>query len=325
MGRGFFYRLTFPLEAFDVFKLEEIKILAKIKEIFYDKNMSLTVIIPAYNEEESLRFLIPQLYKILGKNIEIIIVDDASLDNTFQIAKELGAKVIRNPYNMGNGASIKRGIREAENEILLLMDADGQHLPSEIPKLLGELDDFDMIIGERDAKSQNWWRYWANKIFNLLASYVSGVKVKDLTSGFRVVKKSKAMKFLYLLPNTFSYPSTLTLSFIKASYPVKFVPVKVEKRKRGKSKINLFSDGLRFLTIILRIAVFFSPLKVFLPISLFFFLSGFLYYLYTFLNFHRFTNMSALLLTTSVIIFMLGLISEQIANLRMEKIENNDL
>ena len=287
--------------------------------------MNVSIILPAYNETENLKELIPCIYKSLKGEIEIIVVDDGSQDDTSQIAKELGAKVIRNPYNMGNGASIKRGIREAENEILLLMDADGQHLPSEIPKLLGELDDFDMIIGERDAKSQNWWRCWANKIFNLLASYVSGIKIKDLTSGFRVVKKSKAMKFLYLLPNSFSYPSTLTLSFIKASYPVKFVPVKVEKRKRGKSKINLFSDGLRFLTIILRIAVFFSPLKVFLPISLFFFLSGSLYYLYTFLNFHRFTNMSALLLTTSVIIFMLGLVSEQIANLRMEKVENDGL
>jgi len=287
--------------------------------------MNLSIILPSYNEAENLKELIPCIYKSLKGEIEIIVVDDGSQDDTSQIAEKLGAKVIRNPYNMGNGASIKRGIREAKNEVLVLMDADGQHLPSEIPKLLKELDDFDMVIGERDARSQDWWRYLANKVFNLLASYVSGIKIKDLTSGFRVVKKSKAKKFLYLLPNSFSYPSTLTLSFIKAGYPVKFVPVKVEKRKKGKSKINLISDGLRFLTIILRIAVFFSPLKVFLPLSLFFFLSGSLYYLYTFLNFHRFTNMSALLLTTSVIIFMLGLISEQIANLRMEKIENNDL
>ena len=287
--------------------------------------MNLSIILPAYNEAKNLKELIPCIFKSLKGEVEIIVVDDGSQDDTSQVAEKLGARVIRNPYNMGNGASIKRGIREAKNEILVLMDADGQHLPSEIPKLLGDLDSFDMIIGERSAYSQDWWRYLANKVFNFLASYVSGVKIKDLTSGFRVVKKSKAKKFLYLLPNGFSYPSTLTLSFIKAGYPVKFVPVKVEKRKKGKSKINLFSDGLRFLTIILRIAVFFSPLKVFLPISLFFFLSGSFYYLYTFLNFHRFTNMSALLLTTSVIIFILGLISEQIANLRMEKIDNNDL
>lgn len=287
--------------------------------------MDLSIILPAYNEAENLKELIPCIYKSLKEEIEIIVVDDGSQDDTSQVAEKLGARVIRNPYNMGNGASIKRGIREAKNEILVLMDADGQHLPSEIPKLLKELDNFDMVIGERSVYSQDWWRYLANKVFNLLASYVSGIKIKDLTSGFRVVKKSKAKKFLYLLPNGFSYPSTLTLSFIKAGYPVKFVPVKVERRKKGKSKINLISDGLRFLTIILRIAVFFSPLKVFLPLSLFFFLSGSLYYLYTFLNFHRFTNMSALLLVTSVIIFMLGLISEQIANLRMEKIENNDL
>jgi glycosyltransferase involved in cell wall biosynthesis len=225
---------------------------------------------------------------------------------------------------MGNGASIKRGIREAKNEIIVLMDADGQHRPSAIPKLIEELERFDMVIGARVHSPQVWWRYLANKIYNILASYVSGLKIEDLTSGFRAIKKSKAMQFLYLLPNTFSYPSTLTLAFIKAAYPIKFIPIKVLPRKKGKSKINLLSDGLRFFIIIIRIAVFFSPLKVFLPISISFLLAGVFYYLYTFSHFHRFTNMSALLLTTSVVIFMLGLVSEQIANLRMEKIDSPD-
>jgi glycosyltransferase involved in cell wall biosynthesis len=286
--------------------------------------MEVSIILPAYNEEENIKGLIEKIFEILGQDTEIIVVDDASTDNTNKIAQEFGAKVIRNPYNMGNGASIKRGIREASNEIIVLMDADGQHPPEEIPKLIKELDNFDMIIGQRAKSSQVWWRHLANKIYNLLGSYVSGIKIKDLTSGFRAVKKNKVTRFLYLLPNTFSYPSTLTLAFIKASYPIKFVPVKVLPRKKGKSKINLINDGLRFITIILRIAVFFSPLKVFLPVSILFFLCGLSYYLYTFINFHRFTNMSALLLTTSIIVFMLGLISEQIANLRIEKIDESN-
>lgn len=285
--------------------------------------MQVSVVLPAFNEGENLPELLLEIYKYLGENTEVIVVDDASSDNTSSVAKKYGAKVIRNPYNMGNGASVKRGIREATNEIIVLMDADGQHLPEEIPTLLKELDEFDMVVGARTNSSQVWWRKLANNIFNLLASYVTNTPIKDLTSGFRVVKRSKAMKFLYLLPNTFSYPSTLTLAFIKSAYPVKFVPVKVLPRKKGKSKINLINDGFRFLTIIIRIAVFFSPLKVFFPLSLFFSSLGFFYYLYTFIYFHRFTNMSALLLTTSVIIFMLGLISEQIAHLRMEKIDKD--
>ncbi len=285
--------------------------------------MGVTVILPAYNEAKNLEELLPKVFQVLsGNNVEIIVVDDASQDNTSEVAEKYGAKVIRNPYNMGNGASIKRGIREAKNEILVLMDADGQHPPEEIPKLLKDLNSFDMVIGARLNTPQVWWRYFANKMYNFLASYVSGIRIKDLTSGFRGVKKSRVVKFLYLLPNTFSYPSTLTLSFIKAAYPIKFVPIRVLPRREGRSKINLLSDGLRFFIIIVRIAVFFSPLKVFLPIALFFFLCGFFYYLYTFLSFHRFTNMSAVLLTTSVIIFMLGLVSEQIANLRMEKIDD---
>lgn len=283
--------------------------------------MKASVVLPSYNEEDSIRKIIGEIYDVVGEDTEIIVVDDCSVDATWEVARSCGARVIRNPYNMGNGASVKRGIREAQNNVVILMDADGQHLPSEIPKLIEGIDTFDMVIGQRKDAVQVWWRRLANRIYNLLASYVSGVKIKDLTSGFRVVKRDKAINFLYLLPNAFSYPSTLTLSFIKAGYPVKFVPVAVMPRQKGKSKINLFTDGLRFFIIITRISVFFSPLKVFAPVSLFFFLTGLLYYIYTFVSFGRFTNMSALLFTTSVIVFMLGLVSEQIAGLRMEKTE----
>lgn len=284
--------------------------------------MKISVILPAYNEGENLKQVLPKIYDVLGHDTEIIVVDDASSDNTFSVAQELGVKVIRNPYNMGNGAAVKRGIRAASNEDVVLMDADGQHLSEEIPKLLKDLENYDMVVGARIGNSsQLWWRRLANRIYNSFASYVSGIKIEDLTSGFRAFRKSKAIKFLYLLPNTFSYPSTLTLSFLKASYPVNFIPVKVLPREKGKSKINLINDGFRFLVIILKIAVFFSPLKVFLPISLFSFSLGVINYVYTFIRYHSFTNMSALLMTTSVIIFMLGLISEQIAHLRLERIE----
>jgi len=283
--------------------------------------MNISVILPAYNEEESVREIVEGIYKVLGDDIEIIVVDDCSTDKTSKIAKECGAKVISNPYNMGNGASVKRGIRAAINDTIVLMDADGQHKPCEISKLIEHIDKFDMVIGQRCKGSQVWYRALANGIYNNLASYVSSTKIKDLTSGFRVFKKNKAKEFLHLLPNTFSYPTTLTLSFIKAAYSVKFSEVDVIARKKGKSKINILSDGSRFFIIIMKVGIFFYPLKTFLPVSIFFFLSGLLYYFYTFLNFHTFTNMSALLFTTSVIIFMLGFISEQIANLRAEKVD----
>ena len=284
--------------------------------------MKVSVILPAYNEEDSVEKVIEGIYSAIGRDTEIIVVDDSSVDGTAKIAQECGARVIRNPYNMGNGAAVKRGIREASCDIVVLMDADGQHPPDEIPKLLKDIDKFDMVIGQRPSLGQKSWRRLANNIYNVLATYVSGVKIKDLTSGFRAIKRDKAIKFLYLLPNTFSYPTTLTLSFIKASFPISFVSVKAFPRREGRSKINLFADGTRFFIIIMKISVFFSPLKIFLPVSLLFFSCGFLYYLYTFISFHRFTNMSALLFTTSIIIFMLGLISEQIANLRMDRIDN---
>ena len=283
--------------------------------------VKISVVLPAYNEAENLKNILPGIRKTMGDAAEIIVVDDASSDQTALVARDFGATVIKNPYNMGNGAAVKRGIRRAGGDIIVLMDSDGQHRPQDIPLLLKELDDFDMVIGARTNSQQVWWRKSANALYNCLASYVTDVKIDDLTSGFRVFKKAQALKFLYLLPNTFSYPSTLTLAFIKASYPVKFVPVNVLARSRGESKINLIKDGSRFLSIIMKISVFFAPLKVFLPVSLLFFFTGLGYYSYTFFLFHRFTNMSALLFTASIIIFMLGLISEQVASLKIEKID----
>jgi len=278
------------------------------------------IIIPAYNEEATIGELIHELKSSLGDDVAITVVDDASLDKTAEISEANGARVIRHPYNMGNGATVRTGLRNATAEISVLMDADGQHRVQDIPVLLEYMDRFEMAIGARDF-SRVSFRNQANRVYNLFASYVTLFPVKDLTSGFRAVKTKTAKRFLYLFPNGFSYPSTITLSFLKSGHPIVFVPVSAIPRQGGKSKINLIKDGGRFFTIITRIAVFFSPLRVFIPCSFFFFFLGLGYYLYTYVYFHRFTNMSALLFTTAIIILLLGLISEQISQLRMDRTE----
>lgn len=280
----------------------------------------LEIIIPAYNEEENIGDVIKELKKVLGDNCLITVVDDASLDKTAEAAAANGAKVIKHPYRIGNGASIKTGLRSSQAEIVALMDADGQHNPQDIPLLLSRIDKFDMVIGARDF-SRPTVRNLGNKFYNLFAGYATQFKVQDLTSGFRIVKRKIALKFLYLLPNGFSYPTTITLAFLKTGRTIKYLPITASCRKNGKSKINLINDGMKFLLIITRIITFFSPLRFFLPVSAFFFATGLAHYLHTYLTEHRFTNMSALLFTTSVIIFMLGLVSEQITQLRMDKTE----
>lgn len=282
--------------------------------------MDFEIIIPAANEEKTIAGVIQGLKQTLGEGCKITVIDDGSQDKTAEAARGAGAGLIQHPYRIGNGACVKTGLRNAKADIVILMDADNQHLAEDIPKILAQIDRFDMVIGSRSF-SKFSARDLANRFYNRFASYVSLFKIQDLTCGFRAVRRREALKFLYLLPNSFSYPSTLTLAFLKTGRSIKYVPVSSPKRKEGKSKINLFKDGVRFFLIILRIATFFSPLRVFLPISLLFFTCGLGYYLYTFVSFHRFTNMSALLFTASIIIFMLGLISEQIAQLRMDKTE----
>lgn len=275
----------------------------------------LTIIITAKNEATNLGKLLPKLIHHYPE-AEIIIVDDGSTDNTKTICNEHPIKIISHPYNKGNGAAIKTGARAAKGDTLLFMDADGQHRPEDIPSLLKKLEEgYDMIVGARSASGQaNIGRFAANVIYNKLSSWMVGQKIDDLTSGFRAVKSKKFKEFLHLLPNGFSYPTTITMSFFRAGYSVNYIPIRVLKRE-GKSHINLFKDGLRFLLIIFKVGTLYSPLKLFVPISAFHFLLGFGYYIYTFLNYGRFTNMSALLLITSVIIFLIGLISEQITAL----------
>ncbi len=278
-------------------------------------NDTVSVIIPAKNEETSLTNLLPLLKRTLP-NAEIIVVNDGSTDATAEICEKNKVRAINNPYSKGNGAAIKSGARAAKNNVLVFMDADGQHKPSDIPRLIEVLHQgYDMVVGSRSRTGQaNFWRAWANNFYCKMASWMVNHQIDDLTSGFRVVRARKFRRFLSLLPNGFSYPTTITMSFFRSGYSVAYCPIHTEQRD-GKSHINLFRDGIRFLLVIFKIGVLYSPMRIFLRFSLAFFIIGIAYYLYTYINFGRFTNMSALLFIASVVVFLIGLISEQITML----------
>lgn len=279
---------------------------------------AVTVLLPAYNEEASIGATIHQIRQ-LHPEFEILVIDDGSTDLTRQEALNAGARVHSHPYNIGNGAAVKTGLRHAAGDWVMMMDADGQHRPEDINGILAHKEKFDMVVGARTrASDTSMHRDLANFVYNRFASYVCKFQIKDLTSGFRLVHKKTALQFLSLLPNTFSYPSTITMAFLRSGHTVKYIPIKALKRE-GKSKIKLISDGSRFFLIITKIATLYSPLRVFLPVSFLFLVTGMLYYLYTFITTHRFSNMSALLITTAIIIFMIGLVSEQVTQLRYDR------
>ena len=275
-----------------------------------------SVVLPARNESTALERLLPGINAAIP-GAQLIVVDDGSNDATASVAEQNGAMVIRHPYSKGNGAAIKSGARHVTGDIIVFMDGDGQHRPEDISRLLAKLDEgYDMVVGARVSRRSQagLHRAAANGFYNRFATWMTNHEVPDLTSGFRVVKASLFKRFLYLLPNGFSYPTTITMAFFRSGYSVAYEPIEVDKRI-GKSHIRLWRDGVRFLLIIFKIGTLFSPLKLFLPISLAFFLTGSGYYLYTYLSSGRFTNMSALLFITSVLVFLIGLVSEQITAL----------
>jgi glycosyltransferase involved in cell wall biosynthesis len=282
--------------------------------------MRVTIVLPAKNEAAGLRQCLPALKAMLPE-AEIIVVNDGSSDDTAAQARALGATVLSNPYAMGNGASIKRGARAAAGEIIVFMDADGQHRAEDLPKLLEKFEQgFDMVVGARIKGGQaSIGRGLANAFYNRLASWMTGHAVLDLTSGFRAVRAEKFREFLHLLPNGFSYPTTSTMAFFRSGYPVAYVPIEVLKRVGTQSHIRPLKDGVRFLLIIFKIATLYSPVKLFAPTALLFFVTGLSYYAYTFFSEGRFTNMSVLLFSASVIVFLIGLISEQITALMYRK------
>jgi len=276
---------------------------------------NLSIVIPAKNEGNNLSKLLPELVGSFP-NAEVIVVNDGSTDDTIALCESQGVNVVSHAYSKGNGASIKSGARAATRDIIVFMDGDGQHQPADIPRLLAALaEGADMVVGARDSESQaSGGRLVANTFYNKLATWISGHAIADLTSGFRAVYRSKFREFIYLLPNGFSYPTTITMAFFRAGYSVKYIPI-VAQARGGKSHINLLKDGTRFLLIIFKIGTLYSPLKIFVPASLVFFLTGLFHYLYTFITRHAFTNMSALLFISSVIVFLIGLVSEQITTL----------
>jgi glycosyltransferase involved in cell wall biosynthesis len=291
-------------------------------------NPEISILIPAVNEAEIIADIIGHVCVTmdgLNRPYEILVIDDGSTDETALRAQNAGARVISHPYNIGNGAAVKTGIRQAKGDILVMMDGDGQHNPEDIPKLLEKIGPYDMVVGARTGDSESHFhRDAANGFYNLFASYICKRKIQDLTSGFRAIKADIAGQFVPLLPNTFSYPTTITMAILRSGFSLAYVPIRAN-RCVGKSKIKLIRDGSRFLLIMLKIATLFSPMRVFFPVSIAMFLTGVGYGIFRILFMGgRYGSTSAMLITMSVMIFMIGLVSEQIAQLRYDRSEKRD-
>jgi glycosyltransferase involved in cell wall biosynthesis len=277
-----------------------------------------SVVLPAFNEGPSVQRLVTELQQVTQWH-EILVVDDGSADDTGEQAAAGGARVIRHPYNKGNGAAVKTGIRHATGTFVLIVDADGQHQPSDAVRLVGGLNEFDLVVGARSTATQaTHLRRVGNSLLNSLASYLTTRPIPDLTSGFRAARRECLLEFMHLIPNGFSTPTTTTLAFLKAGYSVQFIPVDAASR-HGSSKIRLGSDGAKFLLILLKLITIFSPLRIFVPVSLATFTLGATYAVWTIATQSHVTNSSVLLILLSVIMFLIGLVSEQIASLRFER------
>ena len=281
------------------------------------KQSTVSIVLPAFNEAAGLAELLPKLTKLYPEK-EILVINDGSTDDTVLVCEENNVKVISYPYSQGNGAAIKAGCRHASGDIIIFMDADGQHAAEDIPRLLEKLEHgYDMVVGARrlDTHSSMLKRL-GNSFFNRFASIMTGHSIMDLTSGFRAVRKDIFSQFLYLMPNGFSYPTTSTMAFFRSGNPVGYVPIHAGSRTQGtSSNIKVIKDGFRFLLIILKIGALFSPMRLFLPISFFLLFTGLGYYVYTYFMYNRFTNMSALLFISSLMVFLIGILSEQVSSL----------
>jgi glycosyltransferase involved in cell wall biosynthesis len=276
-----------------------------------------SIVIPAYNEGEVITEVVASLAGAAAWR-EIIVVDDGSRDDTASQAQKAGASVVRHPYNKGNGAAVKSGIRRATGQYVLIVDGDGQHRPEDAKRLIAQLGEYDLVVGARSRATQaTQARRFGNGALNWFASYLTGREIPDLTSGFRAARREYLREFLHLLPNGFSTPTTTTLVFIKAGYNVLFEPIEARQRV-GHSKIRFARDGAKFFMIILKIVTLFSPLRVFLPLSAFAFSIGVLYGIWNVIVYSRIPNGSVLLILFAVVVFLVGLVSEQISALRFE-------
>jgi glycosyltransferase involved in cell wall biosynthesis len=276
-----------------------------------------SVVIPAFNEAASIGTVVREL-SAAAPWLEILVIDDGSADDTGAQASAAGARVIRHPYNKGNGAAVKTGIRDARGAFVLIADGDGQHRPADAARLVSQLDAYDLVVGARSGRTQaGLARRLGNAALNGIAGYLAQQRIPDLTSGFRAARRECLVEFLHLLPNGFSTPTTTTLAFMKAGYSVRFEPVDAARRQ-GASNIRLGSDGVQFLLILLKVITIFSPLRIFLPVSAASFLVGAAYAAWTIATQSHVTNSSVLLILLSVVIFLVGLVSEQISSLRFE-------
>jgi glycosyltransferase involved in cell wall biosynthesis len=276
---------------------------------------NVTIIIPAYNEEKSIHSVIENLNSI-SNEYEIIVVDDGSTDNTFEILQNAGIKTVRHPYNKGYGAALKTGVRNANADIVMFMDADGQHQPKDIERILEPMDRYDMVVGERTKSSKvTILRKPGKKILSILANYLSGMDIPDLNSGFRAIKKNVVQEFMHILPNSFSFTTTITLACILSGYSIEYVPIHAPERI-GKSKIRPFKDGMNFIILILRTVSLFNPLKVFLPVAVVLFIPGMIDLLYELIFNFNISSASILLIVTSALIFLFGILADQISNIR---------
>jgi glycosyltransferase involved in cell wall biosynthesis len=285
----------------------------------------ISIILPAKNEADSLKSLLPRLREKYP-DAQILVVDDGSTDDTLEICKQNTVEVVSHVYSMGNGAAIKTGARNATGDILVFMDADGQHDPADIDRLIEKLDaNFEMAVGARQPDTHaSLARRLGNSLYNRLASWMTGYPIEDLTSGFRAARARHFKRFLYLLPNKFSYPTTITMAFFRAGLPVAYVPIQaINRQGNSKSHIRFFHDGLRFFIIILKIGALFSPMRFFLPISALLLMVGITYYGYTYIYFGRLTNMSTILILSSLFTFLIGIVSEQISALHYKDIEES--
>ncbi|TFG91008.1 MAG: glycosyltransferase family 2 protein [Syntrophobacterales bacterium] len=285
----------------------------------------ISIVIPAYREEKVISSVVSDIRRVMdmtGRTYEILVIDDGSDDETAAEAQKAGARILSHPYNIGNGAAVKTGIRNARGELLVTFDGDGQHSPEDIPRLLEKMDAYDMAVGARTKNSESsFHRTMANRLYNCFATYMCKRRIEDLTSGFRAIKTEIARRFVSLLPNSFSYPTTITMAVVRSGYSLVYVPV-MTTRRVGKSKIKLMKDGSRFFLIIVKIATLFSPMRVFLPVSAIMFLLGLGYGLFKiFFMGGRYGPTSAMLMTVAIVIFMVGLVSEQVAQLRFDKTE----
>ena len=276
---------------------------------------SVSVVIPALDEAAGIGDVVTGL-RALAAWHEVLVVDDGSTDATGDLARAAGARVLRHPYRKGNGAAVKTGIRAASAEFVLIMDADGQHAPGDACRIVSPLGEYDLVVGARSASTHASLRRRAgNALLNLTAAYLTGRPIPDLTSGFRAARRECLREFLHLLPNGFSTPTTTTLAFIRAGYSVAFEPVDARARV-GRSKIRLTSDGPGFLLIILKIVTVFSPLRIFVPASLVSCAIGAAYGVWNVAVSGRIPNGAVLLILFGVLIFLVGLVSDQVSSLR---------